>query len=389
MFETQRRTFLRLPILAAATIGLQRFSDAEEPRQKTTQIDPRGYFTVDRRNDRWWMIQPDGSVNFSLGLNHIDPEPLRQGEDDRLWQQRYGGDVQRWLAESVRKNLLDWGFNTVGLTADVVALENDDRRLGGGLSPAQLRSLQLPYGYLLPFAQPDPETGELPPNDYLGQPFARWCDRIARQHCAAVRDDRQLIGYWSAERPDWSQARFSSRSEMANQATGYYQTIRTAIRRYDPHHLILGDRYDASRSLSATVVRAALPHVDLLSVDCSGDAVNVHRQLSKMAQLFDRPILVADHAIDRQPHNNAWPPQENRFHDPRGYRRTVEMLTAIPQVVGYHLCGGYLPSQLLRRGLMDAQERPDRLAIEGIRTTNAAVKRWVADTGDSPLEPPG
>ncbi|QDS89455.1 hypothetical protein EC9_36550 [Rosistilla ulvae] len=378
MSVLNRRDFVRRPLAVALALGLPIAGIAAEAEVKTTQPDPRGFFTVDRRDQRWWFVQPDGRSQFSLGLNHIDPLGLDRGGAPRILQKRYAGDVQRWLAQSVRKNLLDWGFNTVGYSAEPVAIENGRRRYGRSLSIGEQRALGMPYADLVPFDEPDPATGHSPPSDYRSEAFARWCDRIARKHCAPRRDDPLLIGYWSAERPDWNRRRFPAANELAAQATAYYQTVRSAIRRYDPHHLILGDRYDASRSLSATVVRAALPHVDVLSVNCSGDASNVHRQLARMAELFDRPILVADHAVDRTPHDGQWPPQADRFHDGGGYAQTVRMLTAIPQVIGYHLCGGYLPGKLLRRGLLDAQERPDALAIAGIRQANETVAQWVA-----------
>ncbi|QDV69883.1 hypothetical protein Poly24_36010 [Rosistilla carotiformis] len=385
MSVLNRRVFVRQPLLAAAAMSLPAVCGAGAPEVKTTQVAADGFFTVDRRNHRWWIVSPDGRANFSLGLNHIDPAVLQRSEQ-RLWQKQYGGDVHRWLSESVRKNLIDWGFNCVGFSADEVVIDKDQRRHGRSLSFADHQSLAMPYGYLLPFASNDPHSGQAPPSDYRGADFARWCDRVAQTHCLPMRDDPLLIGYWSAERPDWNRSRFSSATELTEQAAAYYQTIRKAIRRYDPHHLILGDRYDAGRPLSASVVRAALDDVDVLSVDCSGDAVNVHRQLSRMAELFNRPILVADHALDRQPNDGLWPPRENRFHDPGGYGRTVRMLTGIPQVVGYHLCGGYLPSEALRRGLLDAQERPDRHAIEGIRQANQMVPQWVARSSVSASE---
>lgn len=382
MSVLNRRDFVHHHVVAAAVaaMGWSVRASGEDVPTKTTQIDGKGYFSVTRHNDRWWIVEPHGEPTFLLGLNHIDPGPLRDGTDDRLWQRSYAGEVDRWLQQSVYKNLVDWGFNCVGLSSGIVAIEDNQPQLGGGLSIAELQTLGMPFGYLLPFHSIDPVSGETPPLDYRSQAFVRWCDRVASQHCTVLKDDVNLIGYWSADRPDWKRLSAAGTNALSQQASAYYQTIHQAIRRYDPHHIILGDRYDANRWLSATVVRAAVPHVDVLSVNCSGDVSNVHRQLTPMARMFDRPILVSDHATDRQPHDGLSPPQNNRYHDPRGYGRTIQMLTGLPQIVGYQLSGGYLPGPVQRRGLLDAQERPDTLAISGIRSANAAVAKWNRET---------
>jgi hypothetical protein len=49
-------------------------------------------------------------------------------------------------------------------------------------------------------------------------------------------------------------------------ATQYYKTVTEAIRRYDPNHLILGDRYNGNKGIPEVVLRAMAPFVDVLSV---------------------------------------------------------------------------------------------------------------------------
>ena len=56
-------------------------------------------------------------------------------------------------------------------------------------------------------------------------------------------------------------------------ATSYYKTIHDAIRRYDKHHLLLGDRYEANAPIAMEVVNAAKPFVDVLSFQDFRDPV--------------------------------------------------------------------------------------------------------------------
>ena len=82
-----RRVFLKSAAsVAAGAIGGRLVGAA--PAQK--------YFTLGRRADRWWLITPDGAPFFSLGLNHIDPSPLRYVSNGDLWTRKYGN--QRGLA---------------------------------------------------------------------------------------------------------------------------------------------------------------------------------------------------------------------------------------------------------------------------------------------------
>ncbi len=72
------------------------------------------YFTLRREAGRWWFFTPAGKRFFSIGLNHIDPASLNYPENRHIWHEKYGNSMRRWLEESVRPNLLNWGFNAAG-----------------------------------------------------------------------------------------------------------------------------------------------------------------------------------------------------------------------------------------------------------------------------------
>ena len=55
----------------------------------------------------------------------------------------------------------------------------------------------------------------------------------------------------------------TGRNELFELATRYYRITHDPIRRYDKHHLILGDRYAAKAALPEEVVQAALPYMDV------------------------------------------------------------------------------------------------------------------------------
>ena len=69
-------------------------------------------------------------------------------------------------------------------------------------------------------------------------------------------------------RPDVDPDRLKTetgRKELTALAHLYYKTTHDAIRRYDKHHLVLGDRYEANHPIAMEVVNAALPFVYVLA----------------------------------------------------------------------------------------------------------------------------
>ncbi|MBM3798301.1 MAG: hypothetical protein FJW31_30650 [Acidobacteria bacterium] len=88
----------------------------------------------------------------------------------------------------MRADLLDWGFNTVGWVQEYVAINAQHHRHSRSFTPEEYRSLNMPYGHLLPFIEShqwEIET-RLPKIDSPG--FAEWCDYVARDQCVRFRN---------------------------------------------------------------------------------------------------------------------------------------------------------------------------------------------------------
>jgi hypothetical protein len=380
----KRRTFLRSGSAAAA---MTLFSPVRgrNPSQRC--------FRVQRFGDRTLFATPEGAPFFSLGLNHIDSSPLRSIANGRLWFERHGNSQERWLRERVRRDLVDWGFNSVGWVQDVVTHNEQNHRASRNFIFEEYAWLDLPYCHLLPFSEIHQWEMETRLPDLRKPGFAEACDYVAREHCARMAEDPKLIGYFYSDCPVWvhthpnSRARGplfdperlkseAGRAELRELATLYYRTTREAIRRYDPHHLILGDRYEANAALPEEIVRAALPFVDVLSFQCFGGPERVRQRLAPWAKLTGHPVLLCDAATYREPHAKGYPPKEDRFIDPVGYREMIGVLRSIPEAVGLHLCGAYVRSSIRRSGLIGPDETPDVTAIEGIRMANTATAAW-------------
>ncbi len=264
-----RRQFLTTSVGALPLLMARRSSGATD----TTQVDPDGFFTIDRRDGRWWFIDPDGNRFFSLGLNHIDPATLRYPENVHLWRDEYGNSMQRWLQDAVATDLKAWGFNSVGWTQEVVTRDPTNHRHSRSFTYEEYQWLDMPYCHLLPFADFHQWEAETIHPDFFSVDFANWCDHVAREHCVPLSRDPKLIGYFYIDCPTWVHTRpqntwkgplfdpgklanEAGRRELFELATQYYRVTHDAIRRYDPHHLILGDRYEINAPLPVEVVRS-------------------------------------------------------------------------------------------------------------------------------------
>ncbi|MEM0896579.1 MAG: agarase [Verrucomicrobiota bacterium] len=363
--------------LGAGTMRL--FSDDSPERAKTTQPEPDGFFTLGKRKNHWWLISPDGSPFFTIGLNHIDPASLRYPENIHIWRDKYGSSTVRWIEESVVPNLKSWGFNTVGWVQEVTVRQWRHSR---PFTNDEYKALGMPYCHLLPFMESHQWEKHTVHFDFRSEDWAEWCDYIARSHCAELADDQNLIGYfysdcpcWIHDRPDnqWRGPIFdperleseAGRKELTELATIYYKTTHDAIRRYDKHHLILGDRYEANAPIAMEVVEAAKPYIDVLSFQ---DFRDPKKHLAEWHQKTDIPVLLADAAGVNWRNQAFWKPNDGEW-----YADVLNAVYQNPGCIGFHLCGAYQRNKARRRGLLDEMENPDWEEVEIMKAANEKI----------------
>jgi hypothetical protein len=157
-------------------------------------------------------------------------------------------------------------------------------------------------------------------------------------------------------------------------AIQYYKTIHDAIRKYDPNHLILGDRYEANAPIATEVIEAALPYVDVLSFQDFRDPAT---HLEEWHKKTGKPVLLAD--------GSGITKGEGIYKRTDGtwYAKQIVALFNNPGCVGFHLCGAYQRNKARARGLLDEHEHPDIENVEIIQQTNEKIDSWMkeASTG--------
>jgi hypothetical protein len=334
------------------------------------------------------LVDPAGQPFLTLGVNHADETNLKYPHNIEIWRRRYGSR-DRWITDGVVADLRGWGFNTLGWTQEYVsggwgeALDwfGDpiDLYHSAPWPAADLRRAGIPYVAQMRVQEIEDWNG-YPAFRPMGEDFVGWCEYLARAIAEPHADSENLIGYFLVDIPAWlphaSGADFAELRgldpadrdrKLYDVASRYYETIVTAIRRYDPDHLILGDRYNGNKGIPEPVLRAMQPFVDVLSVQYFNEPTDEGRRQMRddlarwHEQSGGKPVVVADVGnwtpTELNPHRTSpIPDQAGRAAD---YAATLDVLRAEPWFAGWHWCS-YVENTGRGWGLKDPWDEPYR-----------------------------
>jgi len=154
-----------------------------------------GFFRVEK-DERWWLVTPEGNAFLSFGINHLHPDLWKQAYNREAWQRRLGLDdldspgfptaLRDWFLQTCRQ----YGFNTVGVHAELAVANR----------PEPAMPYMQPIHFVdIPHWQPDIPDHHFV--DVFSQEFATHCDRLAKQFAAPAKDDPFLLGYTMTDCP--------------------------------------------------------------------------------------------------------------------------------------------------------------------------------------------
>jgi hypothetical protein len=341
-------------------------------------------FSVKQKDANWLLYDGQNMPFYSVALNHIDPASMMYDQNRNMWQEKYNNNIIKWLSEKVASEVKNFGFNSVGWVQEVVTRGKTNHRHSRNFTYEEYQALGMPYCHMLPFADFHQWEAETIYPDFYCQDFADWCDYIARAHCTRFANDPKLIGYFYLDVPTWIHTVKESawkgplfdpkkletpagKQELFELASQYYKITHDAIRRYDPNHLILGDRYNGQRPWAEEVVKAASQYVDVISVQHFGQPEEIKNDLNKFHQASEGlPVLLADSGV---PNYHTW---EQGFisNDYDRYARLTEMLQELNFCVGFHFCGAYQRNKVRKYGLLAPDESYSLAAQERIKLLN-------------------
>ena len=337
-----------------------------------SQAKATGFFRVEQRDGRWWLVCPDGHLFYSTGLNGVGTGAGTRvlGREDLFaalpptnlapvgrggrsfggsfytWnlQRRFGENWRPKWAEFTQQRLAAWGFNTM--------------HNWGGRNPSEPR---VPYALMMRGWQTGRTIMGMP--DVYADDFARRVDEAAASQLTLLRDDPFMLGYFIGNEPPWpgresqlcdsilaGQPSVIQQRLKAHLAGGdtparrkafvlaafqhYLDTINAAVRKHDTNHLNLGIRFGGQ------------PHDDVIKAAQGFDvfSVNIYRYvpdravLDRIYSLVPRPILIGEFHIGA-PERGLAPGlvlAMNQAERAVAYRYYVEQCAAHPALVGTH-----------------------------------------------------
>ena len=167
----------------------------------------------------------------------------------------------------------------------------------------------------------------------------------------------------------------------------YYKVTHDALRRYDPNHLIFGDRYNGhgQNFIPEAAIEAMKPYVDVFSVHRYGFFDEIKSDLERWHQLSGKPVFLVDPAIAVVDENMPRPfgpqvdSQETRSEE---YKKFIRSMFSLPYVVAVHWCGyvDIWASALEEKqmtGIKDAFERPYPIA-KSMKEFNTQIYEFAA-----------
>ena len=236
-----------------------------------------GFFTVKKVNDNWYIIDPEGYLFFTVGVNSVSK----------------GGGVQ--LPDALR----NIGANTLGCWSD--------ETINDGAAPKMAYCPR--WNFMQTYKNGSQRAKDLFNKGIIpvfDPAYVSFCDTHAKQLTAASNDP-WLLGHFSdnelpiydnttygnlldrflaiSDKTDpnylaannWMISRKGSgysisdtdREEFHGYLMGtYYRITSEAIKRYDPRHLYLGSRLHGGALSKPSIYREAGKYLDMISINC-------------------------------------------------------------------------------------------------------------------------
>ncbi|OIK09871.1 agarase [Bacillus sp. MUM 13] len=359
-----------------------------------------GYFRLEKESDRWWLVDPEGSAFVTIGVNHADETNLKYDHNFEIWKEKYGSR-ENWIKGLV-KDLKDWGFNTIGWTGDYIsgdwgqALDwfGDPINLGHSSSwaAADYKIADMPYCLQIRVAEIEDWNGQPAYPDVYSREFDMYCEYLARSICANHAESKNLIGYFLVDIPGWlphaSGKDFKGlegldkeerKSKLFDVASKYYETITKHIRKYDPNHLILGDRYNGNKGIPTEVLEAAKPYVDVLSVQYfpsnnEEGYQQMKEDLAKWQALIDKPVINADigNWCQTKMNPNRVSDLQTQADRARDYIDSISSLINEPWFIGWHWCA-HVENKARGWGIKDPYDQPYNDFINPVKGFNKEI----------------
>lgn len=365
------------------------------------QLEATGFFRAGKVDGKWWLVDPEGHLFFSLGINSIlypnhgtrlrgreawfeaiplgddGNPPERIGHAGENIARRFGAPWPQWFAPFaglVHARCRAWGLNTLGCWCQ----------------PYITSLRRTPYTATIDISSKTalPSMGRnasRPVPDVFSPQFAEDLGRQVAELAKSVSDDPWCVGVFVDNEIDW----LGCGGDVGTTAEKYYSTVRAILKKALPRHLYLGSRIHAA---PREVWIAAARHCDIVS--CNLYMREPVDELERHAP--DKPLLVGEFhfgAKDSGMFGGGLAEVLDQRERGECLRRYVEACLDNPRCVGCHwfqlhdqALTGRDDGENWNIGLVSVCDVPYPEMIESLRDVASRLytKRW----GDERFQPP-
>jgi hypothetical protein len=285
-----------------------------------------GYFYAKRIGNRWWLIDPLGNHYFNIALDAVNPGS--SPEQKSVFQEKFGTDTN-W-AQSTADFLWNNGFSCLGNWSSWKLFSSVSKPLSYVVIEDFMSGFAKKIGDTLPAAGHAGFIRECFP--VFHPDFPAYCDGYA-QELAATAKDPHLLGIFSdnelqtpADLLDrtltldqnnpilkpghdaavaWLAARGRDPKQITNEDRAefmayvfdtYYKIVSAAVRKYDPNHLVLGERLmsEGDAYKNQALWKVIGQYVDVASVNFYGVWGPDPKAINRWADWSQKPIMLTE-----------------------------------------------------------------------------------------------
>jgi len=315
---------------------LPRFSIGEDPEPsnyggwKVDQSTATGFFRVEQKGDRWWIVDPEGYPFIHKGVAVF--RPGRSEGQKRAQSAKYGSD-ELWI-ERETKFLRDYGFNGTGSWSAVDLIKNS-------ADPLVYSVIVSPMGWyksehIKKFGGAYEEAGWQGYRYDLAMVFDPEFDQYVESAIKSISqyaNDKNLLGYYTDNELPWKndaldrhlnflgeeEAGYIAAKNWLTERKGegatladitnedraafnafYFETyikkVSEAIRKYDPNHMYLGCRFNQEKEelQSQSIFEVAGKYADIISINHYRKWEPVQSIMNDWVTWSGRPFIITE-----------------------------------------------------------------------------------------------
>ena len=363
------------------------------------QLEATGFFRTEKVDGKWWLVDPEGHLFFSLGVtavyawtqtrvngreNYFEWIPGSLGKswrnDDKLADflavnlaKKYGDDFKPHFADTTQRRFRAWGINTIGNWSHeyIWALRRTPYVVTVDPSSKNRMAIREKKG-----------IGAAVPDVYSPQ-FAEDVRAQLQKLAEKVKDDPWCIGVFVDNELDWA-----SPENIPEAAEKYFSTIAAEVKAAMPNHLYLGCRLVRFQPDSW---RAAARHCDVVSFNF----YERHPTWDLPSDAVDKPIIVGEFhfgALDRGHLAGGCAVAFDQDERAQCFKDFVNACLDNPRYVGCHwfqytdqaMTGRYYDGEAYQCGFVTVTDTPHPELIEACRETAARMysRRLAADAAE-------